>query len=75
MNEMIERVGKAMADAVALNYDNNQAIFDLYAKAAIKAMREPTEEMINAADNSDSLECGSSAYGCWQAMIDKVLEE
>ena len=46
-----------------------------YARRCILTMREPTDDMISDADNSGSLEIGSSAYGCWQAMIDKALEE
>lgn len=67
---MIKRVSEAI-----LNTPNASDYKTLVAINAIKAMREPTEDMVNAADNSNSLEIGSSAYGCWQAMIDKVLEE
>lgn len=34
----IEHVAKAMADAVAMNYDNNEAIFTLYARTAIASL-------------------------------------
>lgn len=78
MSKMIERVGKAMADAVALNYDNNQAIFDFYAKAAIKAMREPTEDMVEtSAWNAPAGEIIGHVQikYAWYEMIDKALEE
>jgi len=46
-----------------------------YARAAMEAMREPTDIMENAAFDGASLENGISAYGCWQDMIDAALKE
>ena len=67
MNEMINRVAKA----IALRDTTDEFAM---ARAAIEAMREPTDKMLSAADYSGSLEEGSSALGCWQAMIDEALK-
>jgi len=45
------------------------------ARMILRIMHEPTKEMIEAANNSNSLEEGSSAYGCWCAMIKAALKE
>lgn len=68
--EMIERVSKAI-----LETPNASDYKTLVAKNAIKAMREPTEKMLGAGMDGDSLEMGSSAYGCWQDMIDAIIGE
>jgi hypothetical protein len=39
-NGVVEHVAKALANAVAMNYDHNEAIFTLYARAAIAAVDE-----------------------------------
>ena len=44
------------------------------AKAAIKAMREPTEKMINATDCIDPAEAQWSKE-IWQDMIDAVIND
>lgn len=74
-NEMIERVAKVIYEAEhpGLNFlldasDYAKRICNSQAKAAIAAMREPTEEMIYAGSGTDSITAR------WEAMIDKVLE-
>jgi hypothetical protein len=86
MNEMVERVAKAMADAVAMNYDHNEAIFKLYARAAIEAMREPTDAMaeqiglafavlVAAGRISSAEDLSDSAEKLfWQVAIDEALK-
>jgi hypothetical protein len=78
---MIERVAKAMADAVAMNYDHNEAIFKLYARTAIAAMREPTGAM--AIDGSNTKvrvwDTAKETFlddpqPVWRAMIDAAME-
>ena len=68
MNEMIERVAKAISGAP---FPSAKSIAK--AKAAIAAMREPTEEMIEA-----GIHCGDG-YGkqpkTFIAMIDAALKE
>ena len=87
MSEMIERVAKALAKADG----DPSVLFDYYlehARAAIEAMREPTEEMskagfvVNKFDNE--IRCCDSprrlaritmpADPAWKAMIDAALE-
>ncbi len=77
MSEMIERVAKAIYDRTLeddqlADYGLPMADAITCAKAAIEAMREPTQDMLNAGkaimtDYDDSLEC-------WQAMIDEALK-
>lgn len=73
MSEMIERVAKAIelrdtTDSLAM------------ARAAIAAMREPTDKMMIAAETVEpQLECflakeQSPSYIVWQAMIDEALK-
>ena len=87
MSEMVERVARAIADAVydaikaALfetreNYvDQNWPKFATDARAAIAAMREPTEAM--AARGYDMYDpehdSGPGPDEFWRAMIDEAL--
>lgn len=82
-HEMIERVARILSpqswQALGTSCDTKakkkrrEASLD-YAKRCILVMREPTDDMIDAAYDGDSLELGSSAYGCWQEMVDQVLK-
>ena len=63
MNEMIERVGRAIAKDQCWPAGTNT---ELVARAAIEAMRQPTQEMIEAADSEFFEEI-------WQQMIDAAL--
>lgn len=85
-NEIIERVAEAIYNRRMNHYKEIPVKFaELFprtkspyiadAKAAIKAMREPTEKMEDAAYEGEALEEGSSAYGCWQLMIDSIINE
>lgn len=87
MNEMIDRVARAMYDASRAKavgpeylwfpneYDRRMA------RAAIEAMREPTEEMTEIGD--DVAEDGTAArlptfhtgFHVWQAMIGAALKD
>ena len=77
MNEMIERVARAMAEA-----DVHNTAWKLYvreARAAIEAMREPTEEMFVAAYAVNGGKWTDDEYEpppkiCWSAMIDAALK-
>lgn len=79
MNEMIVRVARAIfqnerkdGDWHSLN-KNGQDYYCECAKAAIAAMREPTEEMLFAGD--DQLQEMMSAIITWEKMIDAALKE
>jgi hypothetical protein len=85
MSEMVERVAKALSivdgnhpDACS-NDEEEIPAWKLYvkdARAAIEAMREPTEAMLNEAVGAlDSHNVGShEANIVWQAMIDEALK-
>lgn len=80
---MIERVAKAIAQAdernggppydytIGLGKHAKEALFDR-ARAAIAAMREPTMNMIDAADYDGGVLPPQRA---WPAMIDAALSE
>ena len=63
---MIERVAQAIHDA------NREGINP--ARAAIEAMREPTEEMKGEGYHPNCHMCGGHLEG-WQRMIDAALKE
>ena len=65
---MVECVKLAVEVARIDDYGDDEHI----ARAAIAAMREPTEAMLNAAKTYQS----AAALGCaWRAMIDQILSE
>lgn len=81
MSEMVERVGEALRVKLIEWYDGGIGFEDggiMLARAAIEAMREPTDGMMKAGfseieylnatwvDEYDAMEC-------WQAMIDAAL--
>lgn len=67
MNEIMERVAKAIFSKMEFP-DVTEA--EAYARAAIEAMRKPTEDMLDATGG----ECRKWAPGAWQAMIDECLK-
>ncbi len=82
MTEMIERVAKA----IYLEFENrpdyaqlqmNGVIAEELARAAIEAMREPTEAMLEAAFKTHNAQhlTAASYKKPWQAVIDKLLED
>ena len=90
MSEMVERVAKAAYESLFMGSwpdDIGTSIdaegFRKAARAAIEAMREPTEEMTNSAERLDDQ--GSSIFGepfvpcphdeAWRVMIDAALNK
>lgn len=71
---MLEKVAKAMANAVAMNYDHNEVIFKVYAKAALEAMREPTNDMANEYYKL-SYKTEVFVVATWQRSIDAIINE
>lgn len=63
--EMVERVARAIwfEDAPEDEFDDVKLVYTEIARAAIKAMREPTKAMLDAGDIGD-----------WDTMIDAALE-
>jgi len=70
MSEMIERVAKAIYEAMDLSDGLDGTAAKTYARAAIEAMREPTEAMLNA-----SYLTSWDADEVWKDMIDAALQE
>ena len=68
MSTMVERVAQALQQEMGTVPFGETAAFAL-AHAAIAAMREPTEEMIDA-----WIRAPGAIKGGWQAMIDAALE-
>ena len=68
MTDMIERVAKAINDTMLQHGDYKP---DELARAAIAAMREPTEDMVEAG-YSDAM--AEDAKATFTAMIDAALE-
>jgi hypothetical protein len=81
MSEMVERVARALCRSAALGdpgqayIDANWPNYSTAARAAIEAMREPTEAMIGAGRGALPNFCpeDSDALVCWQDMIDAAL--
>jgi hypothetical protein len=68
MSTMVKRVAQALQQVMATAPLDEAASFAL-AHAAIAAMREPTEEMLDA-----WIRAPGAIKGGWQAMIDAALE-
>lgn len=77
MNEMVERVAKAIDDAEGHATVKGFGAADKaihMARAAIAAMREPTEDMIAEGEACDDCDSGNaSAVVHWLSMIDAAL--
>lgn len=80
MSEMVERVARAICQPPVGDYSGDWRDFIPEARAAIEAMREPTEGMLEAGsdrlgDNADQL-CDTDAGAAlvtYHAMIDEAL--
>ena len=87
MSEMIERIADAIAESVegelarVLNYygpATRRKTLEPAARAAIKAMMEPTEKMVKAVDaaaHDHWPNARKMANGMMQAMLTAALEE
>lgn len=77
MSEMIDRVAKAIYEAMDLSDGLDGTAAKTYARAAIEAMREPSEAMCTAGDEC----CGEYGCGVWRmreiftAQIDAALKD
>ena len=73
---MIERVAQTLADVNELDYDEFPEQHNALARAAINAMREPTDAMLSAGGrailNADE---DWKSNASWRAMIDAALNE
>ena len=78
MGDMGERAAKRILQVGGFDEsDQTMAFARLYARAVIYTMREPTIEMLSAAEDlkavSKGVEISPSPYDAWQAMIDAAL--
>ncbi len=76
-SEGVRRVADAIASQSGSGMDDASAV--QYALAAIEAMREPTEAMVDAAwqaaiDDGMTAEEGCRPTSVWLAMIDQLLK-
>lgn len=77
MSDMVERVKTALI-AESENQKLTHANFwQALARAAIEAMREPTEEMLqagtNAVDDGETYSCRAKAEGAYYDMLSAAL--
>lgn len=75
--EMVERVARAIATTARFpNFtDEVRDTFLPHARAAIAAMREPTETMRDAGTMADEDQWAGNPPRVWRAMIDAALAE
>ena len=72
---MVERVATAISNAMA-EHGATPIWSDRIARAAIEAMREPTQAMIDKGDDKVSPDvCGILTDEIYRAMIDTALKE
>ncbi len=71
MGEMIDRVAKAIYDAMDIADGLNMTAAETYASAAIAAMRQPTDAMVNA--GRDMYPPDQDCIPVWETMIDEAL--
>jgi hypothetical protein len=75
MSEMIERVAKAIEDH-CWKYEVRVPLNSCgIARAAIAAMRKPTERMLDAGATGSGEDTTDCALGAWAEMIDEALYE
>ena len=83
---MIEKVARALAREYISHHGEESAATDDYiegnwplfareARAAIEAMREPTDGMLQAGAKGSGEDSLGVAEGAWQAMIQAALSE
>ena len=72
MSTMVERVAQSLQQEMGTAAFDEPASSFALARAAIAAMREPTEEMLNAGHEARAK---ATVNGIWHAMIDAALEE
>lgn len=76
MTSMVELVARAINKELTGSEENVNDFRRRLARAAIEAMREPTEAMIDAGENTGiNLWIQFEAVIAWQAMIDAALAE
>lgn len=76
MSEMVERVARAIADNIQAALPDGVVVdYHYAARAAIEAMRRPTEAMVDAGYDFTADPCWREDFiKGWQAMIDEALK-
>jgi hypothetical protein len=83
MSEMVSNVVNAIGPLLkqALEPGGKPVTLETLARAAIEAMREPTEEMRSAVENDQQIQCGLDdcnkhdiPYDAWRLMIEAALK-
>lgn len=72
VESMVERVARAIAMKNE-GWTKNAKDYIPHARAAIEAMREPTEAMAEAAESPNDYR--GTQYTTWRTMIDAALNE
>jgi len=76
MTEMVEKVARAIASSQDENKNDYwYGDYIEHARAAIEAMREPTEYMASAGWLTNMADDGQGPDDCWRKMIDEALKE
>jgi len=73
MSEMVERVERVLQEEFAAFYRFSPAQGEHLARAAIEAMREPTDSQYDAVSALDKMWRDSNSTEIYQAMIDGAL--
>lgn len=71
MSEMVERVAESLRASMPGLTNPEAWPWKTLARAAIEAMREPTEDMADAGAIETNSE--EDAIECWKAMIEEAL--
>lgn len=74
MSEMVERVASAIFETIHYDCDGAGFLSREAARAAIEAMREPTDAMINPGCDA-AVNSGGNSILVWRAMIDAAINE
>jgi len=75
MTEMVERVAAAMSHKDMPGVPVGLQKYRAMARAALREMREPTQEMVDQGFDVHLSECWPGSKDVWQAMIDAALKE
>lgn len=73
--DIIERVARAIAEAEQEDFMEDYSRYIANARAAIAAMREPTEEMVEAGRCWPSPPSRRATIQTYQWMIDRILKD
>ena len=73
MNEMVEKVGRALADEARFMYERDPERWNDAARAAMEAMREPTKAMMQADAGTSTTNAEMYRAAQWRSMLSAAL--